>query len=1198
MISTAGVRAPVRVRVRVRVRFYATEKPRINPVGIQHLSLGLQSQLFPSTYLKNAEKITRSNAQLVKLSHQHLERNELLGKPCSLNPPINFQIPKLQGNDLNQHFHALGQHSLRNHQDIVNQLLNLGNSTVPLPAKWQFKSGWTRYAPGKKPQKVDFPLEEGLTFDVEVIYKVSRYPAIATAMSSKAWYGWVSPYLTGESDTLDGHLIPMDTQESSKLIIGHNVSYDRARVLEEYKLTQSKAFFLDTMSLHVAVSGMCSRQRGTWLKYKKKVEEDQENGQPSLSKIRSGIETMGLKELIDNPMLDTENETDSSLADDPWMKNSSLNSLKHVAELHCGIKMDKAARDAFSTEDPQTIIDDFQNLMSYCANDVLATFKVFQKIFPQFREIIPHPVSLAALRHINQSFIPTDKEWEHYITNTERMYQESVQEIERRLHEVCERVLEMKDDPSQPWINDPWLSQLDWTITPQKLTKKGVPVKRQKLPGYPEWYKKLIVKDKLTLTMKTRVSPLLLKLSWENKPIFWIDSKGWCFLVEFEQVEEFKSKNYDMIKNESIEDEIDDDLYEILKTKALFKVPHEDGPTSRTTNLMSKPFLRHFEKGILSSEYEMTKTALQLAVANSYWTSSRERIRGQFVIYNDLNKHMDFDTKSDIGMIIPQIIPMGTITRRAVESTWLTASNAKSSRLGSELKAMVKAPPGYCFVGADVDSEELWIASLVGDSVFKMHGGTAIGWMTLEGTKNEGTDLHSKTAKILGISRNEAKIFNYGRIYGAGVKFATTLLRKFNPNLLESEAIKTSKNLYSATKGNSDILNGKRQWYGGSESIVFNRLEQIAEQEQPKTPVLGAGITSALQRKSLKSNSFLPSRINWAIQSSGVDYLHLLIISMEYLCETYNVKARLSITVHDEIRYMVDEKDKYKCAMMLQVANLWTRAMFCHQLGIDEVPQSCAFFSAVDIDKVLRKEVDLDCITPSHLESIPHGESIDIYRLLEKEEIQEFLKTVNDLDLGEINYPKSMKPSELLDKSLDTTTKNLLIQLQIAGSPKEFRSIKKKYLDGVQHLKNSKFIRENKENFNENIISNGTFGDVVNFDVLKEVLRGVELESEKVGFETASNAKQSKKTANIVKPKPATTTKVTKKKNQPRSDEISKLQHEDVETLKHDIIPSDFNIFGALENPVSVADIIFTEDGHNSKQGAKKGSTVTLDRHY
>lgn len=35
----------------------------------------------------------------------------------------------------------------------------------------------------------------------------------------------------------------------------------------------------------------------------------------------------------------------------------------------------------------------------------------------------------------------------------------------------------------------------------------------------------------------------------------------------------------------------------------------------------------------------------------------------------------------------------------------MTASNAHSERVGSELRAMTQAPPGYSFVGADVDSQ-------------------------------------------------------------------------------------------------------------------------------------------------------------------------------------------------------------------------------------------------------------------------------------------------------------------------------------------------------------------------------------------------------------------------------------------------------------------------------------------------------------
>ena len=103
-------------------------------------------------------------------------------------------------------------------------------------------------------------------------------------------------------------------------------------------------------------------------------------------------------------------------------------------------------------------------------------------------------------------------------------------------------------------------------------------------------------------------------------------------------------------------------------------------------------------------------------------------------------------------MILPQVIAMDTISRCAIEKTWLTASNAKKNRVASELKVMVRAPPGYTIVGANVDSEELWISSCMGDARCDGIG--------------VDDDLHSKTAEILGLSRDQAKVFNYSRTYG------------------------------------------------------------------------------------------------------------------------------------------------------------------------------------------------------------------------------------------------------------------------------------------------------------------------------------------------------------------------------------------------------------------------------------------------
>jgi DNA polymerase gamma 1 len=73
--------------------------------------------------------------------------------------------------------------------------------------------------------------------------------------------------------------------------------------------------------------------------------------------------------------------------------------------------------------------------------------------------------------------------------------------------------------------------------------------------------------------------------------------------------------------------------------------------------------------------------------------------------------------------------------------------------------------------------------------------------MTLQGTKSNGTDMHSVTANAIGISRDNAKVLNYGRIYGAGLKFAKQLLQRFNPMLPDEKAKEMANRMYDQTKG-------------------------------------------------------------------------------------------------------------------------------------------------------------------------------------------------------------------------------------------------------------------------------------------------------------------------------------------------------------------------------------------------------------
>lgn len=557
-------------------------------------------------------------------------------------------------------------------------------------------------------------------------------------------------------------------------------------------------------------------------------------------------------------------------------------------------------------------------------------------------------------------------------------------------------------------VDDPWLRHLDWkpiTITedlpvgPKLKKSKAKKVESPKV-YWPKWYwdlakpKKDMPPGTVDITVRSRIAPILLRLSWLGWPLFHSREHGWTFRVSPSTPSSPHSFDTRLTPLQFY-DAADDKLHEscLRDGYTFYKLPHKDGEAANVGNPLAKPFMKFAQDGTMTSPGDEANEALDMNAQCSYWISARDRILKQNVVWQDKGLDMGFKDNEDEGkkwgVIIPQVITMGTVTRRAIEKTWLTASNAKKNRVGSELKAMVRAPKGYAIVGADVDSEELWISSCMGDAQFGLHGATAIGWMTLEGTKAAGTDLHSKTASILGISRDQAKVFNYSRIYGAGMRHAVLLLLQSNAGMLPEQAQKLAENLYASTKGKSthrtDMF-GRKFWFGGTESFVFNKLEEIALSDKPQTPALGCGVTDALSKEFLPAGfgtDYMTSRINWVVQSSGVDYLHLLIVSMEHLIAKYDINARYLISVHDELRYLVTDKDKYRLALALQIANLWTRSLFAYKLGMDDLPQGVAFFSAVDVDTVLRKEVDMPCVTPSQPHPIPFGESLNITQVLE-----------------------------------------------------------------------------------------------------------------------------------------------------------------------------------------------------------------------
>ncbi|XP_011629439.1 DNA polymerase subunit gamma-1, mitochondrial isoform X1 [Pogonomyrmex barbatus] len=1071
---------------------------RVNEINMQMLPEALHKQLFQKDDKEDC--ISKEEINNIK---ENLATYGINIEDAIRLPDVNLKLPALKGRNIEEHFYNIGKAQTKPYLKIINEIIK----DIPkMPKQWLFKVGWTRYGTDGTVENVDYPLEDGVIFDVEVCMKQGPLPTLATAVSNKAWYGWVSNSLVQNiSQTFDTQftpsmLVPMESsqkedgyrlnqhQKKPKIIVGHNVSYDRSRIKEQYWLNCTGTRFLDTMSLHMCVSGLNSYQRSLLLSKK----------------------------------VDTEKEI--------WQSSTSLNSLTEVHKLYCGYEISKEARDLFVEGTIKDIRDNFNMLMSYCASDVVATHNVLCKLYPLFQERFPHPVTLAGMLELGSAYLPVNSNWQRYLEESESTFDDLNYEAKFTLAKRADAVCHLMHD--EKYKEDLWMWDQDWSTQEIKMKKKAsnpkvksdvetnvmeetreqssinkyldnedeeedplakefayleetrhlLPARMPHMPGYPAWYRKLCPKQNdedwapgpQNISTSMQVVPKLLNLTWEKYPLHYIKDHGWGILVPYTDNLDIETKL--PLKNllaqcplpasnssrdisddamTTLSTDVQNDLHKIefwrFKKKRnepyneaykgtgtwcnvnidnccyFFKLPHKNGVNYNVGNPLAKDFLNKFSENVLAGLDVSAAEVLKIARMLSYWRNNRDRIMSQLVIWLDdrslpssikkAKQHMRY------GAIIPQVVVSGTLTRRAVEPTWMTASNAHNERIGSELRCMVQAPPGYNIVGADVDSQELWIASIIGDAYYKrIHGATPFGWMTLIGTKSNGTDMHSVTAKAIGISRDHAKVINYARIYGAGQKFAERLLKQFNPSMTDTEATFKSRKMFALTKGkkvfrlkaefvNDDLkdvpytfsqayqlakMHGKalqdmfqkNEWADGSESAMFNRLEQIAGSKHPVTPFLNARLSRALEiTNTHDDDKFLPTKINWVVQSGAVDFLHLMLVSMRWLMKD---NARFCLSFHDEVRYLVSSRYKYNAALAMHVTNLITRSFCASRLGMRDLPMSVAFFASVEVDTVLRKESAHDCKTPSNPHGlqigyeIPPGESLDIWTALEK----------------------------------------------------------------------------------------------------------------------------------------------------------------------------------------------------------------------
>lgn len=657
---------------------------RYNPLGYEMVPETVRKQLFGFDSKPNDAP---TPVKVKCESHLNQMGFDTPPPPSGRVWPESLTLPRLRGNNLKEHFEAIALEQLGSVPELADQFVQC--ELPPLPKKLELKlqPGWTRYGKDGTVRQVPFPEEKVFTFDTETFVQGGSYPIIGTAVSPEANYLWLAPEFLDPS-------LPQEEWEqygwvpvgTGNLIIAHNAAYDRVRTAEAYSLeTGLENYWLDTLSMHIACCGLAAGQRWLYILNNKDPELLSEEEKRKLRFKPQWIDkgcTNSLVECYNFHVYETKRWSD------PKAKRMWLG--------------DKAIRDVFvkanSMSEFQPLLID---LIYYALKDSWYTAELFQYLYPRYRDSTPSATALMGHFYLAASRVPVSKSWHQWVKEAEDCFQAHVDEMSA----ICRKLLDREvaswqvafdldwarlveaegtrksalarlkelvkaEDWTQlkslaTWVQaDPWRKQLDWT--PKVIgNSKNFPEWKGKV--LPNWCHKLVMNPSEDIGVKTRAAHLLLKLKWKGSPLRHTVSRGW--------------------------------VYWDSDTKKTEQVPHPKRPGDNVGGVLSKDFVKHAEAGILSSDLEEAKRALEIANAISYWTSVRNRVFERYA--QTVRNPVTGD--NDCRLTLPNILPHGTSTRRVVEPLLATLCGTKSWRIGTELKTRIEAPPGWKIVGGDFD---------------------------------------------------------------------------------------------------------------------------------------------------------------------------------------------------------------------------------------------------------------------------------------------------------------------------------------------------------------------------------------------------------------------------------------------------------------------------------------------------------------
>jgi len=583
----------------------------------------------------------------------------------------------------------------------------------------------------------------------------------------------------------------------------------------------------------------------------------------------------------------------------PWQQVTTSNGLAACLELYTGQRVDKEARSAFLGS-WEGIYSQREALIKYNLDDVAANWLLLIPLWTEYRLHNPSLVNLAGMFEASRTMLPLSEDYHLKVFQNDAHLESEQRRLEKSLVSLAKDTLKQWQDGEIDPTTEPWLSQLDWSVA-----------KTGKNKGLPKWYREVQTKG---LTLGSRMAPLLTRTTWQGKPLHYDKSKKWGYIDDHGQFN---------------------------------RLPHPDGKNANVGSPYSKHFARYAEDGVLSSTLNFNIP--QLIASLGYWVSFSSRFKEVYTR----------KLSGTLG-VVPVTNLKGTLTGRQSHKLWLTMAQTKPGRLGTDLSHAIQAPEGYRIVSWDEDTEEVRIAALWGDLREGWGlGTTAMSQVAFMGVNTgdlaTATDAHSVTAKVAGISRQDAKTANFRDIFGGGVKTQSDALASQHPDWPDSKIAATVTAIMTAKRGHKS----GGVYRGGTDSAYHNQAGQIADMVDFRLPATGRLIPRVINPRYDTLRQFYTSRYNFPVQGTGADILDATNALVPIVAKSAGIPDYAYGHVfdrHDEFVYLVKEEYADQFAEVANSVHCWAWAIVLEGMGFDWMPTPLARLSGINVDTCYRKE--------------------------------------------------------------------------------------------------------------------------------------------------------------------------------------------------------------------------------------------------